>query len=316
MQRLCLAVILLATFVAPAAAEYPERVIRLLVPYSPGGPNDTIARMIANRIEVSLGQQVIVENRAGASGNVAMELTARAAPDGYTAVVPSASYVTNPSLFSKIGYKLDELTAVSLVAKGPTVLVASPSLGVKTVAELVALAKKQPAKLDYGSSGVGSTSHLSGEMLKQMAGINMQHIPYKGTNDRISDLLGGRVPLNFMSPLIARPLVSEGKLVALGITSPKRVQGWLDTPTMEETLPGFSVEVWHPVVVPKATPQAVIDKLSKHIADAVKSKELTDILRSLGFEPVGSSPREADEYIAAETVRWLDVIKRANVQVE
>ena len=143
-----------------------------------------------------------------------------------------------------------------MIAKGPTVLVASPSLGVQSVAELIALAKKKPGTIDYGSGGIGSTSHLSGEMLKHLAGIDIQHIPYKGTNDLMSDLLSGRVPLYFMSPLVARQQVSEGKVVALGITSPKRVQGWLDTPTMSETLPGFAVETWHPLVVQAATPQA------------------------------------------------------------
>jgi tripartite-type tricarboxylate transporter receptor subunit TctC len=316
MRKPVLIALALAALVTPAAADYPDRAIRLLVPYPPGGPNDTIARMIGSKLSVSLGQQVVIENRAGAAGNLAMEMTARAAPDGYTAVVPSVSYVTNPTLFKKISYKLDEVTPVSLVAKGPTVLVASPSLGVKTVAELIALAKSKPGTLDYCSGGNGSTSHLSGEMLNQYAGIKIQHIPYKGTNDLISDLLVGRVPLYFMSPLVARQYVSEGKLIALGITAPKRVQGWLDVPTMEETLPGFSVETWHPVVVPKATPQAIIDKLSKHIADAVKSPELTEKLLSLGFEPVGSTPAEAEAFIAAETQRWIAVIKSANVVVE
>jgi tripartite-type tricarboxylate transporter receptor subunit TctC len=217
MASTCALIALLAAMLAtPAAADYPERTIRLLVPYPPGGPNDTIARMIGSKIAVSFGQQVVIENRPGAAGNLAMELTARAAPDGYTAVVPSVSYVTNPSLFKKISYKLDEVKPITLIAKGPLVLVASPSLGVRSVAELIALAKKKPGTIDYGSGGIGSTSHLSGEMLRHLAGLDIQHIPYKGSNDLMSDLLTGRVPLYFMSPLVARQQVSDGKVVRSG----------------------------------------------------------------------------------------------------
>lgn len=314
MRRLILSAFLVLTAIVPAAADFPDRAIRILVPYPPGGPNDTISRMLSAKLGDATGQQVVVENRPGAAGNLAMELTARAAPDGYTAVVPSVSYVTNPSLFKKVNYKLEDVTPISLLAKGPTVLVASPSLGVKTVAELIALAKQKPGTIDYASGGVGSTSHLSGEMLRHMAGIDIQHIPYKGTNDLVSDLLSGRVPLYFMSPLVAQQHIKDGKLVALGMTSPKRVPGWETIPTMAETLPGFVVETWHPLVVPTATPQPVIDKLSKLAAEAIKSKEVSDKLITLGFEPVGSTPAEAKAYIATETQRWLDIIKKANVQ--
>jgi tripartite-type tricarboxylate transporter receptor subunit TctC len=314
MRKFLLSALLFISAVTHAAAEYPDRTIRLLVPYPPGGPNDTIARMIGNKLADSFKQQVVIENKPGAAGNIAMELTARAAPDGYTAVVPSVSYVTNPTLFKKINYNLNDVRPISLLAKGPTLLVASPSLGVKSVAELIALAKQKPGTIDYGSGGIGSTSHLSGEMLRHLGGIDIQHIPYKGTNDLISDLLAGRVPLYFMSPLVARQHVKDGKLIALGMTSAKRVAGWTDVPTMAETLPGFVVETWHPLVVPATTPQPVVDKLSKAAGDAIRSKEVSDKLLSLGFEPVGSKPDEAASYIKAETQRWLDIIKKANVK--
>jgi tripartite-type tricarboxylate transporter receptor subunit TctC len=314
MRKFLLSALLFISAVTHAAAEYPDRTIRLLVPYPPGGPNDTIARMIGNKLADSFKQQVVIENKPGAAGNIAMELTARAAPDGYTAVVPSVSYVTNPTLFKKINYNLNDVRPISLLAKGPTLLVASPSLGVKSVAELIALAKQKPGTIDYGSGGIGSTSHLSGEMLRHLGGIDIQHIPYKGTNDLISDLLAGRVPLYFMSPLVARQHVKDGKLIALGMTSAKRVAGWTDVPTMAETLPGFVVETWHPLVVPATTPQPVVDKLSKAAGDAIRSKEVSDKLLSLGFEPVGSKPDETASYIKAETQRWLDIIKKANVK--
>jgi tripartite-type tricarboxylate transporter receptor subunit TctC len=314
MRKFLLSALLFISAVTHAAAEYPDRTIRLLVPYPPGGPNDTIARMIGNKLADSFKQQVVIENKPGAAGNIAMELTARAAPDGYTAVVPSVSYVTNPTLFKKINYNLNDVRPISLLAKGPTLLVASPSLGVKSVAELIALAKQKPGTIDYGSGGIGSTSHLSGEMLRHLGGIDIQHIPYKGTNDLISDLLAGRVPLYFMSPLVARQHVKDGKLIALGMTSAKRVAGWTDVPTMAETLPGFVVETWHPLVVPATTPQPIVDKLSKAAGDAIRSKEVSDKLLSLGFEPVGSKPDETASYIKAETQRWLDIIKKANVK--
>jgi tripartite-type tricarboxylate transporter receptor subunit TctC len=314
MRKFLLSALLFISAVTHAAAEYPDRTIRLLVPYPPGGPNDTIARMIGSKLADSFKQQVVIENKPGAAGNIAMELTARAAPDGYTAVVPSVSYVTNPTLFKKINYNLNDVRPISLLAKGPTLLVASPSLGVKSVAELIALAKQKPGTIDYGSGGIGSTSHLSGEMLRHLGGIDIQHIPYKGTNDLISDLLAGRVPLYFMSPLVARQHVKDGKLIALGMTSAKRVAGWTDVPTMAETLPGFVVETWHPLVVPATTPQPVVDKLSKAAGDAIRSKEVSDKLLSLGFEPVGSKPDEAAAYIKAETQRWLEIIQKANVK--
>jgi tripartite-type tricarboxylate transporter receptor subunit TctC len=314
MRKFLLSALLFISAVTHAAAEYPDRTIRLLVPYPPGGPNDTIARMIGSKLADSFKQQVVIENKPGAAGNIAMELTARAAPDGYTAVVPSVSYVTNTTLFKKINYNLNDVRPISLLAKGPTLLVASPSLGVKSVAELIALAKQKPGTIDYGSGGIGSTSHLSGEMLRHLGGIDIQHIPYKGTNDLISDLLAGRVPLYFMSPLVARQHVKDGKLIALGMTSAKRVAGWTDVPTMAETLPGFVVETWHPLVVPATTPQPVVDKLSKAAGDAIRSKEVSDKLLSLGFEPVGSKPDEAAAYIKAETQRWLEIIQKANVK--
>ena len=316
MQKFLLLALSLVAFAPSAAADYPDRPIRLMVPYPPGGPNDTIARMLSTKLTESFGQKVVVENRAGGGGNLAMTLTARAEPDGYSAVIPSVSYVTNPALYAKISYKLEDLTAVSLVARGPIVLVASPALGVKSVAELIALAKKNPGTIDYGSGGIGSTSHLSGELLQQLAGIKLQHIPYKGTNDLITDLMSGRVPLYFMSPLIARQYVTNGKLIALGVTSPKPVQGWEDTPTMDQSLPGFVVETWHPVVVPSATPKDVIKKLSEHVAAAVKSEDVTKRLLSLGYQPVGSNPEEAKAFIEAETERWIKIIKTANVRVE
>jgi len=302
---------------ARAASVFPDRPIHLLVPYPPGGPNDVIARLVANQLAEKFKEQVIVENRAGGSGNIAVVATARAAPDGYTIVLPAMAYAVNPSLFSKVGYSFDQFAPVSIVTKGPLILVAHPSLGVKSVKELITLAKEQPGKINYGSGGNGSSLHLAGEMFKQEAKVDIQHIPYKGTNDLISDLLTGRVPIAFMSPLIAKEHVKQGSLIALGITSAKRSPSWPDTPTIAEAgVPGYAVEAWYAVLAPQGTPKDIVDKLSAAIAEAVKSPDVSGKLGMLGNDSVGSTPAEAQAYIDTEAKRWHDVLGAAGIHLD
>lgn len=311
----------LCSVVTPASVRaqtaYPERPVHLFVPYPPGGPNDVIARLIANQLEQKFKQQIVVENRAGGSGNIAVVAAARAEADGYTIVLPAMAYAVNPSLFSKVGYTLEQFAPVSIVTKGPLVLVVHPSLGVKSVKELIDLAKKEPGKINYGSGGNGSSLHLAGEMFKQQAKVDIQHIPYKGTNDLIADLLTGRVPVAFMSPLIAKEHVAQGKLIALGITGEKRSPSWPDTPTVAEAgVPGYAVEAWYAIIAPKATPKPVIDKLSAAIAEAVKSPEVSQKLATLGNEPVGTTPEQAQAYIEAEAKRWNTVLTAAGIKLD
>src|SRR6201993_4326348 len=194
------AVAALAGLIAAPTLAYPDRPIHLLVPYPAGGPNDVIARLVANQLDDTFGQQVIVENRPGSSGNTAVIVTARAAPDGYPLFLPAMAYAVNPSLFPNVGYSFDQLIPVSIVTEGPLVLAVHPSLGVKSVRDLIALAKAQPGKINYGSGGLGSSPHLAAELFKRSAGIDLQHIPYKGTHDLVADLLIGRVPVVFLSP--------------------------------------------------------------------------------------------------------------------
>lgn len=302
---------------AQAQSTYPDRPIHLFVPYPPGGPNDVIARLVANQLEQKFKQQIIVENRAGGSGNIAVVAAARAEPDGYTIVLPAMAYAVNPSLFTKVGYSFDQFVPVSIVTKGPLVLVAHPSLGVKSVKELIALAKKEPGKINYGSGGNGSSLHLAGEMFKYQAKVDLQHIPYKGTNDLIADLLTGRVPIAFMSPLIAKEHVTQGKLIALGVTSDKRSPSWPDVPTVAEAgVPGYAVEAWYAIIAPKATPKPVVDKLSAAIAEAVKSPEVAGKFAALGNDPVGSTPAEAAAYVDAEAKRWNEVLSAAGIKLD
>lgn len=303
---------------SPSVAQtYPDRPVHLYVPYPAGGPNDVIARLLGQKLSETMGQQVVIENRAGGSGNIAVEALARAPADGYAIVLPAMAYAVNPTLFSKVGYSFDQFAPVSIVTKGPLVLTVHPSLGVKSVKELIALAKEKPGSLNYGSGGNGSSLHLAAEMFKQQAGVDIQHIPYKGTNDLISDLLTGRVPISFMSPLIAKSHVDQGKLIALGVTSPQRSASWPETPTIAEAgVPGYAVEAWYAVLAPKGTPAPVVDKLSKEIAKAVQSDDVKAKFAALGNEPVGSTPAEAEKYIAAEADRWAKVLKAAGIRAD
>lgn len=313
---LCAAMLALGPTTSQAA--FPERQIHLLVPYPAGGPNDVIARLVANKLDEKFGRQtMVVENRAGGAGNIAVAATGRSAPDGYTIVLPAMAYAVNPSLFAAPGYTFDQFAPVSIVTSGPVVLVVHPSLGVKSVQELIALAKKEPGKLNYGSGGIGSSLHLGGELFKQLAQVDIQHVPYKGTNDLIADLLTGRVPIAFISPLIAREHVANGKLLALGITSAERSRSWPDTPTVAEAgVPGYVMEAWYAILAPKDTPKPVVDQLSAAIAEAVKSPEVSSKLESLGNQPVGSTPAEAGAYMDAEAKRWREITSKAGIKPE
>lgn len=322
MRRVLIAVCAVALLaigpVAGQAAGYPERQVHLLVPYPAGGPNDVIARLVASKLDETFGKQsIVVENRAGGAGNIAVAATARSAPDGYTIVLPAMAYAVNPSLFSSVGYSFDQFAPVSIVTQGPLILVVHPSVGVNSVQELIALAKAQPGKLNYGSGGIGSSLHLAAELFKQTAQVDLQHVPYKGTNDLIADLLTGRVPIAFLSPLIAKQHVADGKLIALGITSAERSASWPATPTVAEAgVPGYVMEAWYAILAPSGTPKATVDRLSQAIAEAVKSPDVSNKLESLGNRPVGNTPAEAAAYMAAEAKRWHEIIAKAGIKLD
>jgi tripartite-type tricarboxylate transporter receptor subunit TctC len=302
---------------ALAAAAYPDRPLHLLVPYPAGGPNDVVARLIADKLPHTLGQQVVVENRAGGNGDIAVIETARAIPDGYTLVLPGIPYAVNPSLYTHVGYSFDQLAPISIVSTGPLVLVVHPSLVVKSVQELIAAAKAQPGRINYGSGAKGTSLHLAAELFKHAANVDLQQIPYVGTNALIPDMLTGRVPVVFISPLIAKQHVAQGSVLALGVTSATRSPAWPDTPTIAEAgLPGYSFETWYAVLAPRGTPKAIIDKLSVAIAEAVKSAEASEKLRSLGNVPVGSTPADAASYIETEAMRWDEIIRAAGIARE
>jgi tripartite-type tricarboxylate transporter receptor subunit TctC len=313
----CVAGTMLPELGPRTAGAFPDRPIHLIVPYPPGGPNDVIARLLANKLDGELGQGVIVENRGGGNANLGVIAAARSAPDGHTIVLPGMPYAVNPSLFTNVGYSFEQFAPVSIVTKGSLVLVVHPSLGVASVQELIALAKARPGKIDYGSGAKGTSLHLAAELFKQAAKIDLQQIPYIGTNELIPDMLAGRVPVVFLSPLIAKEHVAQGRVLALGITSATRSPAWPNTPTIAEAgLPGYSMEAWYVVLAPQGTPKDIVDKLSEAIAHVVKSPEVSGKLETLGNVPVGSTAAEAATYIEAEAKRWHEILRAAGIPRE
>lgn len=305
-----------APFAVAAADIFPNRPVRLIVPYPAGGPNDVLARMIGGKLGEAWGQQVVIDNRPGAGGNLAVEVASRAVADGYTLILPAMAYAVNPSLYSKVPYTFDQFTPVSIVARGPLILVVTPNAGINSVKELIAAAKAKPGQLQYASGGNGSSLHLAGELFKYTAGVDILHIPYKGTNDFIPDLLSGRVPVSFSSPLIMAGHVKAGRLKAIAVTSAKRVAGW-DVPTIGEAgLKGYEMDAWYAILVPAGTPQTIVVQLNKQIAQGLRAPELQEKLSSLGMEAVGSSAQEAAKYIATEERKWNKVARAANIRAD
>ena len=273
--------------------------------------------MAADILAKNLGQQFIADNRAGAGGNLAVEIAARAQADGYTMILHAMAYAVNPSIYSKVPYSFDQFTPVTIVAKGPLVLVVHPSLRVGSVQDLIKLAKTKPGQVNYASGGNGSSPHLAAELFKVAAGVDMVHIPYKGTNDFIPDLLSGRVPIVFSSPLIAKEHVNAGRLKAIGVTSLKRASGWADVPTINEAgVKGFEMDAWYAILVPARTLGPIVAALGQRIAQGLKSRDVHDRLEGLGMEAVGNSPEAAASYIDAEAKKWEKVARAANIRAD
>jgi tripartite-type tricarboxylate transporter receptor subunit TctC len=302
-------------FAAAPAADFPNRPLRLIVPYPAGGPNDVLARLVGQKLTEQWNQQVVIDNRPGAGGNLAVEVAARAEPDGYTMILPAIAYAVNPTIYSKVPYTFEQFAPVSVVAKGPLVLVAHPSLNVNNVKELIALAKAKPGQLQYASGGNGSSLHLAGEMFKLAAGVDIVHIPYKGTNEFIPDLLAGRVPLSFSSPLVMAQHVKAGRLKALGVTSAKRAKGW-DVPAIAESVPGYEMDAWYVILVPVKTPKDLVNRLSAAIDKGLHTPDVVEKMAGLGVEPVGGTPQQTAAYLDAEVKKWSKVLKAAGIKAD
>jgi len=295
---------------------YPTRPIRFIAANAPGGGLDITARAITPKLTAVLGQQVIVDNRAGAAGSVASEIVAKSAPDGYTIMVGSiGGLAVNTHLYKGLGYDpLRDLAAITWAVSGSNVLVVHPSVPAKSVQELIGLAKAQPGKLSYGSSGAGNAGHLAGELFKGMAGINMVHIPYKGGAPAMIDLLAGQIHLIFSSAPTAVPQVKNGKIRGLAVTTSKRSVVLPDLPTVSEAgLPGFEADNWYGVVTTMKTPRPIIDRLNTEIVRALHAPDVKQLLLTQGLEVRTSTPQEFGAYIKSEYEKWGKVIRTAGI---
>ena len=306
-----------ASPLAVAQTSWPNKPIRMTVSSGAGGGLDFVSRLVAAPLTETLGQSVVVDNRAGASGSIAAEVTAHAAPDGYTFMMLSASLVVY-GIVSKTPYDLyRDFDAVSQVAGGPYILTVHPSLPVKSVADLVAYAKANPSKLNFASTGNASLAHLAGELFGQSTGTQVMHVPYKGVGAALTDLLSGQVQFSFLSGGSIYNQVRSGKLRALAIASNKRAKVAPDTPTMIESgVPGYLVNQWHGMLAPKGTPKPIIDRMYREIAKAVQRPDVATRFEQDGTDPVGSSPQEFATFLRDERDRWSKVIKSANIRIQ
>jgi tripartite-type tricarboxylate transporter receptor subunit TctC len=311
----------LCVLLAPALASaqsFPDHTIRLIVPFPPGGPNDIIARVVAQKMQEILKQTIIIDNRGGQGGVLGTDLVAKAKPDGYTIAVASAGALAISPSMEKVAYNtLNDLAAVTLVAKVPEMLVVAENVPAKNMAELVALAKKQPGKLNFASSGPGSLPHLAGELFKLTAKIDIVHVPYRGAAPAVNDLLGGQVQMVFLDLPVLLPQVKAGKLRPIAVGAEKRVPTLPDVPTTGEAgMPSLQTENWYGMVAPAGTPKEIIATLNKAAVAALKDPAVVSKLSSQGAILVGDTPDEFRAFIASETAKWAKVIKDAGVPTQ
>jgi tripartite-type tricarboxylate transporter receptor subunit TctC len=309
----------LACAVSQAAGlAYPTKPIRIIIPTAPGGGSDVMVRVLAQRYTDAWGQQVVVDHRAGAGMTIGINLTAQAAPDGYTMAVVNPSHAINATLMPKLPYDpLRDLAAITVLATQPYAVTVTNSLPVKNVKELIAHAKAKPLALNAANSGPGSASHLAAEMFTSMTGAQITHVPYKGTGGAMPDLVSGRAHL-YINPMLAMiSQIQAGRIRLIAVTSPKRVGSMPDIPTVSESgIPGYEATSWYMIIMPSKTPAAIVSKIHAETVKAIQTKDIVDILAKGGSEPVGNTPKEATEFLKAEIARWGKVIRQAKVKVE
>ena len=307
------------TLVGPAFGQnYPSRPVRIVVPYPPGGGTDILARTLAQKLTELLGQPVVVDNRAGANGIIGTDQAAKAKPDGYTVLIAIATHAINPMLYAKLPYDTNtDLLPVSLLAEYPFVITVHPTVPAKTIREFIAFAKTHRNQLSYASSGVGSGPHLGMELFKTMTGIEMVHVPYKGSGAAMTDVVSGQVQVFLNNFLSGMPMIKSGKVRPLAVTSLKRSSAMPELPTVAESgVPGFAVTGWYGMLVPAGTPAPVLNTLHEAVVSAVKSKDIKDRLSGDAAEPVGSTPQEFADHLRTEIDKWASVIKKAGVRAE
>lgn len=313
------ALVAVAPVALHAAEPFPGKQIRFVVPYPPGGPLDTVARLLGQKVSASVKHPVVIDNVPGAGGNIGAGTVARAAPDGYTILMGAvATHAINPTLYPTIPYNAEkDFVAVTQVASTPNVLVVNPSLEAATVAEFVKLAKSRPGKLNFGSGSTGSAGHLAGELFKSMAGVDMAHIPYKGAAAAMQDLIGGRVDLMFDNFASSAAQVKAGRVRALAVTTAKRSALAPELPTIAESgLPGFDVSTWFGIFVPAGTPRPVVDRLHDEFVKALAAPDVREKMLNLGAEPVGNTPEEFAAYVRSEAAKYAKLVKASGAKVD
>src|SRR5207344_218004 len=315
-----IALVLCSLFVTAAGAQdaYPSRPLKFILPFPPGGGTDILGRVIAERMSAGLGQPVVTENRGGAGGNVGAEAAAKSTPDGYTIVLVAPSLAISPSLYSKLNYDpVKDFAPVSLVATVPNVMVTHPSVPASTLAEFIRLAKTKPGEMNFGSGGSGTSNHLAGELFNIVAGVKLVHVPYKGVNLAMQDVLGGNIHFVVIGIPAAAPHIKAGKLRALAVLAPARSPALPEVPTAAEAgMPAFEVTTWYGVLAPAATPRPIVTRLNQELVKIMHSAELKAPLAASGTEPRTSTPEEFAAYIQQEIAKWGDVVRKADLKAD
>ena len=313
----CLIALLAAVSVAHAQESYPSRPVRLILPFPPGGPTDILGRLISERLGARLGQPVVIENRGGAGGNVGAEAAARSAPDGYTIVLVAPSLAISPTLYAKLNYDpVRDFAPISLIATVPNVVVTQVSHPA-TLREFIAAAKAKPGTMNFGSGGAGTSNHLAGELFNLLTGAKLIHVPYKGVNLAMQDVMAGRIDFVVIGVPAAAPQLKAGRLRALAVISRERLPALPEVPTVAEAgLPGFEVTTWYGILAPAGTPRPVVARLNDELVKIMHSPEMTERLAGIGTDPVTSTPEEFAAYIRAEIAKWGDVIRKAGLKAD
>lgn len=319
--RLLAAALPLALAMGPAAAQqdYPNKPIRLIVPFTPGGVTDTGARVVADKLGARLGQSVVVDNRPGASGNIGTQMVATAAPDGYTLLLGfDGTLVINPHVYAKVPFDtLKDFVPVSKIGDAVLIIVVHPSVPAKTLSELVAYSKTNPGGVSYGSAGTGSTPHLAGELLKARTGANFVHVPYKGGGQSMTDLVGGSLPMLYTAVAGAYPFVQKGQIRPIAVSSAQRLASLPEVPTVAESgVPGFESSSWIGILAPAKTPQPIVERLQRELHAVVQSPEVRERLASLGISALGNTPAEFGQQIRADLAKYDQIVKAAKVRVD
>jgi len=297
------------------AQDYPARSVRIIVPSPPAGGTDIVARVLAEHFTRSLGQQFFVENKPGAGNLIGIEAAARSAPDGYTLLMTASTLVLNSVLYKKVPYDpVRDFAPITIAATAPNVLIVNAGVPAKSLAELIALAKQKPGTLSYGTPGIGTSPHLCMELLKTMAGIDLQHVPYRGTAAAVTDVISGQIQVAFATALTAKPQVDAGRVRALAVSGPRRVEAMPSVPPVGETVSGYEAMQWYGLLAPAGVPGAVLDKLNAEALVALRSKEMKDRLAADGAEPLSSTPAEFAAFIRRELDKWRGVARAARIE--